>query len=112
MRRSILRDLDQLGPQTVPWLARARLVSRQDIPPIVNPPAREGLVEFAANPAHRRSPLVQLTSQGQALLEEVRRREREIPAPLELPVSAQEIESAPEVLRAARQAVAVLTGTR
>jgi len=102
-RRSILRDLDRLGPQTVPQLARARLISRQDIQPIVNALAREGLVEFAANPAHRRSPLVRLTPRGKELLEEMGRREREIAAQLELPVSAQEIESATAVLRAARQ---------
>lgn len=105
VRRSLLRDLDRLGPQTVPQLARARLVSRQDVQPIVNALVREGLVEFVANPAHRRSPLVRLTAQGKDLLEAMRRREREIAAQLELPGSAQEIERATEVLRAARQAL-------
>lgn len=103
--RSILRDLDRLRPQTVPQLARARLVSREDIQPIVNALACEGLVEFVANPAHRRSPLVQLTPQGKALLEEIRCHEREVAAQLELPISAQEIASATAVLRAARKAL-------
>jgi ubiquinone/menaquinone biosynthesis C-methylase UbiE len=50
---------------------------------------------------------VQLTPQGKALLEEMRRREREIAAQLELPVWAQKVESATAVLRAARQALEI-----
>jgi DNA-binding MarR family transcriptional regulator len=67
-KRAILRDLAQLGPQTVPQLARARPVSRQFIQKLVNELAAEGYVEFSDNLAHRRSHLVRITSDGQAHL--------------------------------------------
>src|SRR5215813_12584173 len=58
--RSILRSLDKLGEQTVPQMARARSVTRQHVQALVNQLVKERLVEFIANPAHKRSPLAPL----------------------------------------------------
>ena len=43
-RRSILKSLGELGPQTVPEMARARSVSRQHIQRIVDELKSDGLV--------------------------------------------------------------------
>jgi DNA-binding MarR family transcriptional regulator len=67
-RRGILRGLVRYGPQTVPQLARARLVTRQHVQPVVDALARDGLVEIVPNPKHARSRLVRATARGEALV--------------------------------------------
>lgn len=62
----LMRLLADGGPQTVPQLARQRHVARQYIQRIANELEEQGLVEFAANPAHKRSKLVRLTTAGRA----------------------------------------------
>jgi DNA-binding MarR family transcriptional regulator len=61
-----LRSLAVLGPLTVPAIARMRPTSRQRMQRLANELAAEGLVEFVANPRHRRSNLVRLTPKGAA----------------------------------------------
>src|SRR5690349_11373512 len=53
-------------PQPVAWLARNLGANRQNVQRIVNDLAGEGLVQFAANPHHRRAQLVVLTDKGRA----------------------------------------------
>src|SRR5271157_4254637 len=62
--RGILRGLRRHGAQTVPNLARLRPVSRQHVQELVNRLRKVELVEFAENPAHKRSQLVKLTLKG------------------------------------------------
>ena len=52
-------------PQPVAWLARDMSGNRQNVQRIVNDLERVGLVEFRANPHHRRAQLVALTAAGQ-----------------------------------------------
>ncbi len=54
-RRGILFELARLGPQSVPQMARARPVSRQYVRGLVDGLRADGLVDLAANPAHRRA---------------------------------------------------------
>jgi DNA-binding MarR family transcriptional regulator len=63
----LLRSLAEKGSQTVPALARARPVARQHIQRMANEMAEQGLVEFTANPAHKRSRLLAITPQGMRL---------------------------------------------
>jgi DNA-binding MarR family transcriptional regulator len=51
-------------PQPVAWLARDLGANRQNVQRIVNDLQSEGLVEFEANPHHRRAQLVVLTDKG------------------------------------------------
>ena len=62
--RAVLRNLVELGAQTVPQLAALRPVSRQYMQTVVNDLADAGLVALRANPAHRRSPLIEITAAG------------------------------------------------
>ena len=61
-----MRSLALVGPLTVPQIAEMRPTSRQRMQRLADELAAEGLVEFIANPKHRRSKLVQLTPKGEA----------------------------------------------
>jgi Transcriptional regulators len=102
-RRGVLRDLDRLGPQTVPQMARVRPVSRQHIQTIVNQLAVEGYVEFIENPAHKRSHLVSLTEEGKELVDEMNRLELDLLTGLELGIPEEDMRTAASVLRALRE---------
>jgi DNA-binding MarR family transcriptional regulator len=91
-KRGLLKSLDRFGPQTVPQLARSRPVSRQYIQTIVNQLIVGGHVRFSENPAHKRSPLVQLTESGKELLEAMARREEELLSRLKIDIPAKELE--------------------
>lgn len=57
---------------TVPAIARALGQSRQAVQRITDVMKNDGLVLYAENPRHRRSPLVQLTDHGQEVYSALR----------------------------------------
>lgn len=68
-RWQLLATIDYLAePQTVSGLARALSLTRQSVQRLVNEMARDGLLELADNPAHRRARLVRLCDAGRAIL--------------------------------------------
>jgi DNA-binding MarR family transcriptional regulator len=101
-RRSILRELANSGPQTVPQMARARPVARQHFQKIVNTLNLDGLVELIPNPAHERSKLVRLTSEGRLFVESLSRREAKLIANLAADISMRDVRTATKVLRELR----------
>ena len=74
--RAVLEFLATHPPTTVPDIARARGVSRQHIQTIVNRLRDHEFVEVLDNAAHRRSPLIVLSTQGAEVIERVVARER------------------------------------
>jgi DNA-binding MarR family transcriptional regulator len=102
-RRGVLASLRARGPQTVPEMARARPVSRQHIQVLVNALARDGLVESAPNPAHRRSHLVRLTPRGEALIDAMRKREAQRLAEIARALPARDLAAAAATLTAVRE---------
>lgn len=62
--QAVLEALEENGPQSVPQLARGRQTSRQNIQVIVNRLKAQGWVITAANPAHKHSPIVSLTTKA------------------------------------------------
>jgi DNA-binding MarR family transcriptional regulator len=104
-RRGVLQELQRAGPRTVPQVARARSVTRQHVRALVDPLAREGLVEFADNPEHRRSRLVRLTAAGREWLAEVTARENALLSRLELDASDEELRTAERTLMALGRAL-------
>jgi DNA-binding MarR family transcriptional regulator len=106
--RAVLESLRRSGPQTVPALARARPVARQHIQVLVNDLQRLGLVATLANPAHRRSPLVELTRRGRQRFDSLLRREREALSQAKLPLSAAQMTEVAEALQTLRAALAEL----
>jgi len=104
--RSVLRVLDEYGPQSVPQIARLRGTSRQNIQILVNRLEAEGCVELVGNPAHKRSELVQLTGPGRNLFAKAAEREATFLAELEARVPETEVASAASLLRRLRQMIA------
>jgi DNA-binding MarR family transcriptional regulator len=103
-KRAILRDLNRLGAQSVPQLARARPVSRQFIQKLVNEMAQKGYVEFSDNIAHKRSPLVKLTAEGKRHLEDMLAIEAKFLAEVaEIPVLTEKLNQTTETLTQIRE---------
>jgi DNA-binding MarR family transcriptional regulator len=100
--RSILRSLDKLGEQTVPQMARARAVTRQHVQALVNQLVGERLVEFIANPAHKRSPLARLTQLGKKTVDAMNRNEAGLLSKADLDVTDKDLRQAAETLRTVR----------
>ena len=75
-RWGVMRDIAEDGPQTVPRLAERRPVSRQHMQTVVDALVRDGLAELRDNPAHKRSKLVALTSDGHAWLKKINKQMR------------------------------------
>jgi DNA-binding MarR family transcriptional regulator len=105
-RRGVLTELERSGPRTVPQVARARAVTRQHVQALVNSLVREGMVELADNPEHRRSRLVRLTEAGRDWLAEATEREGAFLDHLALDVSDEELRVAKATLRAVGEALA------
>jgi DNA-binding MarR family transcriptional regulator len=68
---SILNLLKVNGPQTVPQLARYRYVPRQSVQKLANEMLKDGVIELANNPAHKRSKLLRLTPKGDVVFQEM-----------------------------------------
>jgi len=106
-RRGILRGLVRYGPQTVPALARVRLVSRQHVQEVVDVLRADGFVELRANPAHKRSPLVCPTPRGERLVQEMDALDAAILGSIGDAVSARDLQQTARTLQRLREAFEV-----
>jgi DNA-binding MarR family transcriptional regulator len=105
--RGVLEYLLRNSDSTVPMIARSRHVTRQLIQTLVNALLAQDLVVLVENPAHRRSALVSLTSEGEALIQKMWRKERKLFESLGSSLSEARITATTRTLRAFR---AELTG--
>lgn len=103
--RAVLEFLARNGPTAVPGIARSRHVTRQHIQGLVNDLLELRLVSLEDNPAHRRSALVRLTSEGQKAMDRMKRRERQFFDGLELKARPDDIRAAAATLSKVRQAL-------
>ena len=76
--RSLLMLVRRHRSLTVPRLAEHKGVSRQHVQVTANALSKKGLLEFRPNPAHKRSRLVALTSEGVDLVKRIMAREGEV----------------------------------
>lgn len=93
------------GPATVPQLARAEGVSRQQVQQQVDALLEKDFVARRANPSHRRSALVELSDKGRALIQNMRAEEQQLLSRLQVGVSDQAVSDATQVLAAWRTAL-------
>lgn len=77
-KRSILLTLSREGPQTVPDIARERLVSRQVVQTQINDLIKADLVAPRKNPKHRRSTLIALTPSGRECIRKMLAKEKKL----------------------------------
>lgn len=73
--RSVLVLLRRYGPMTVPQMARIMALTRQFVQRMVNDAVTEAWVEVTPNPAHQRSSLIRITSEGEAVIDAILARE-------------------------------------
>jgi DNA-binding MarR family transcriptional regulator len=103
--RSVLQLLGEEGVQSVPQIARLSFSSRQNIQIVVNRLHSEGWVELIENPAHKRSPLVQLTELGKSLLASAAEREEAFWARLPTLAVGDDLSSVTALLRQVRESL-------
>jgi len=96
---NVMTILEHAGPQTVPQIARSRKLSRQSIQNTVNLLHQEGYAEFIENPAHKKSSLVRLTDRGEALADEMNRREKELVSKIRIDIKPEEMLKAAQVMQ-------------
>ena len=97
--RSLVQALDRDGAQTAPQLAKARGVSRQHVQAAINALIETGVVQRGANPAHRRSSLLELTAAGRRLVESLRQKEAVALAAIDPGIPAKEFDGAADALK-------------
>ncbi len=93
------------GAFTVSQIARNMGLRRQSVQRTVSLLAREGLLEFATNPHHRRAKLVHLTASGEAKLHEVFTGHIAFSNELGREFSSRDLRTAVRVMRALRDRV-------
>lgn len=96
--RGVMQSLSDGGAQTVPQMAAARPVSRQHIQTIVNALAARNLVRATPNPAHKRSPLIELTKSGRDLFPKMRKAESDVLQGLLSDFTADDLQTVQRVL--------------
>ena len=103
--RAVLEFLLVQGPVPVPEIARRRGVSRQHIQGLVNALLAENLVAVQENPAHRRSVLIGLTTNGERTIRRMKEREARLFAEKDFGAGQAEMKRAAKVLRGVRSAL-------
>jgi DNA-binding MarR family transcriptional regulator len=98
-KRAVLEDLATVGKSTVPDLARRKGVTRQHIQVLANELEAAKLVETLPNPAHQRSPLLEVTGSGRRMFETIRARERRILALVASKIGQRDLHEVLAVLR-------------
>lgn len=98
--RAVLEVVADREPMTVPQIAGILDVSRQAAQRLVNDLRDAGHVRLEANPRHRRSPLVDLTTQGSDAFEGLRSDELEQLSAFAPEVTDRDLETARRVMLA------------
>jgi DNA-binding MarR family transcriptional regulator len=85
-------------PMTVAQIARAWGFARQSVQRVTDALARDGLVAYEENPAHRRAQLVRLTPRGRQALRRIQAAQREWANALGDRVGAKDLQTANRIL--------------
>ena len=96
--RAVMEELYPDAQLTVPEIARRKNVTRQHIQQIANQLQEQGLVLFLDNPAHKRSPLVRLTTAGAESFRAIAAREQALLKGLEEEFAGLDLTEAGETL--------------
>jgi DNA-binding MarR family transcriptional regulator len=89
--------------EPVARLARNMGLHRQGVQRIVNELAKEGIVEFRANPHHRRANLVALTARGREIYDQCSRLQAPWVNALSQAIEADDVASATRTIRSLRE---------
>ena len=107
--RAVLDEMRRTSSAaTVPALTERLDLSRQFVQRMVNDAIAAGWLDRRANPAHRRSPLLALTSAGVTAIDAVLTREHELMGHTPGDLTEQDVDTTLRVLAAMRAAVDAL----
>jgi DNA-binding MarR family transcriptional regulator len=109
--RAVVEVLSERGPATVPQVAAALTLARQNVQRRVDDLCRLGHARTIPNPRHRRSVLVELTPAGSEAFGRLHARELADLAPLAVDCSENELAVASRVLAALRRDIADRAGS-
>jgi len=76
--RAILEFLAEEGPSPVPKMAAAKSMTRQSVQALVDRLVAQGLAGARPNPEHKRSQLIALTPEGQAMFQAILAEEKDL----------------------------------
>lgn len=96
--RAVLEILHKYGEQTVPELAARLEIQRQYVQIMCNETLASGFTEQRPNPRHKRSPILTLTNQGNALIEDILSKEMQIMQEMSEGLSTEDIATALKVV--------------
>ena len=96
--RAVLEILHKYGEQTVPELAARLEIQRQYVQIMCNETLASGFIEQRPNPRHKRSPILTLTNQGSALIEDILSKEMQIMQEMSEDLSTEDIAAALKVI--------------
>lgn len=108
--RAILEHLLEYGPQTVPQIASEKNIRRQSVQALVDRLLPLGFVRSSANPAHKKSQLIELTPEGCAIFKQVRQRELLLLRELGEGLDQHEMQKVAEGLSAFKHQLTILKG--
>ena len=110
-RWQVMGAIDESGhPLTVAQIARRMGLARQGVQRIVNELEKKGLVSFETNLDHKRSPLVQISDRGDAVMAEIGEAQATWVNALADGLGEQRIRDALELLEAVRERSEQLNG--
>lgn len=97
-QRAVLEVLSAGEKLSVPHMAKRLNVSRQHIQVLANELLAKELVEFSENPAHKRSPLFNISKSGLRLFTSITEREKEFLSVLQVSFSVEDINTSTKTL--------------
>jgi DNA-binding MarR family transcriptional regulator len=97
--RAVLERLQLAGPEPVPAIASALVLSRQFVQRNVDAAAARGWVQPVPNPAHRRSVLIELTPEGERIIAAITAREQAVLRTVGGGLTAEDVDACLRVLR-------------
>ena len=110
--RAVLEILHKYGEQTVPELAARLEIQRQYVQIMCNETLASGFTEQRPNPRHKRSPILTLTNQGSALIEDILSKEMQIMQEMSEDLSTEDIATALKVILSVVDGLKKRTGER
>ena len=110
-RVSLMRSLENGGPQSVAQIARSRGIARQAIQQLADQLCADGLIEYLENPAHRRVKLMQITPNGGRVLRQMLGKQYGLAKTISTDFNLNQVRTAVSVLRQLREGLAQIFRT-
>ncbi len=103
--RAVVEFLNNEGQATVPQIAKAKNVSRQNIQQLSDQLVEKDVIEYVDNPDHKRSKFLRLTQHGLEIFAQISERETFALRDIAVTLEDQDVKNATAMLRQLRAAI-------